>query len=177
MNFAPAPEATRAGRVGWVGVVLSILVIALGVVVIRDALVVGGYVDGETWLVPVIDGADGIEPSAATTAGGVVVALLGLWLVLVALGRRVRTRVPLDVPGTTIGVADVARLASSAASDVPYVLSAQSSARRSSVSVKVTALEGDDVDADVLAAVQQRLAPLAKPVTVHVSTRHVAGVR
>jgi len=177
MSFAPAPEATRAGRVGWVGVVLSTLVVALGVVVIRDALVIGGQIDGETWLVPVIDGTDGIEPSAVSTAVGVLVALLGLWLVFVALGRRVRTRVPLDVPGVTIGIADLASLASSAASDVPYVLSAHSSARRRSVSVSVTALEGDDVEADVLTAVQQRLDRLATPVTVHVSTRHVDGLR
>jgi hypothetical protein len=177
MSFAPAAPATRAGRVGWFGVVLSLLVTALGVVVVRDALVIGGQIDGTTWLVPVIDGADGLDPTTASTAVGVVVALLGLWLVFVALGRRVRTRLPLDVPGATIGVADVARLASSAASDVPYVLSAHSSARRTSVSVNVTALEGDDVDADVLAAVQERLARLATPVTVHVSTRHVAGLR
>ncbi|WP_426593589.1 DUF6286 domain-containing protein [Cellulomonas sp. McL0617] len=177
MSFAPAPAATRAGRVGRFGVVLALLVVALGVVVIRDALVVGGQIEGSTWLIPVVDGADGIEPSTASTAVGVVVALIGLWLVLVALGRRVRTRVPLDVPGATIGVADLARLASSAASDVPYVLSAHSSARRTSVSVSVTALEGDDVDDDVLAAVQQRLARLATPVAVHVSTRHVAGLR
>ena len=81
------------------------------------------------------------------------------------------------MPGATIGIADLARLASSAASDVPYVLSAHSSARRKSVSVSVTALEGDDVDAEVLAAVQERLTRLATPVTVHVSTRHVAGLR
>ncbi|WP_028049454.1 DUF6286 domain-containing protein [Cellulomonas sp. URHD0024] len=177
MSFAPAPAATRAGRVGWVGVVLSLLVVALGVVVIRDALVIGGQVEGETWLLPVIDDADGLEPSVASTAVGVVVALLGLWLVFVALARRVRTRVPLDVPGVTIGIADLARMASSAASDVPYVLSAHSTARRKSVSVSVTALEGDDVDADVRAALQERLSRLATPVTVHVTTRHVEGLR
>jgi hypothetical protein len=119
MSFTPAPAATRAGRVGWIGVVLSLLVVALGVLVIRDALIIGGQIDGDTWLVPVVDGTDGLEPSAASTAVGVVVALLGLWLVIVALGRRVRTRLPLDVPGVTIGIADLARLASSAATDVP----------------------------------------------------------
>jgi len=177
MSFAPAPAATRAGRVGWIGVVLSLLVVALGVLMIRDALIIGGQIDGDTWLVPVVDGTDGLKPSAASTAVGVVVALLGLWLVVVALGRRVRTRLPLDVPGVTIGIADLARLASSAATDVPYVLSAHSSARRKSVSVTVTALEGDDVEADVRTAVQERLARLATPVTVHVATRHVEGLR
>jgi hypothetical protein len=57
------------------------------------------------------------------------------------------------------------------------VLSAHSSARRKAVSVTVTALEGDDVEADVRTAVQERLARLATPVTVHVTTRHVEGLR
>src|SRR6218665_3180452 len=138
MSFAPAPPATRAGRVGWVGIVVAALVVALGVLVIRDALVLGGQVEGSTWLVPAIDATDGLEPSPALSAVGVVVALLGLWLVVVALGRRVRTRLPLDVPGVTIGVADLARLATAAATDVPYVLSAHSSARRKAVYVTVT---------------------------------------
>lgn len=177
MSFAPAPPATRAGRVGWIGIVLAVLVIALGVLVIRDALVIGGQIDGETWLVPLVDDTDGMEPSTVVSVVGGLVALLGLWLVLVALGRRVRTRLPLDAPGTTIGISDLARLASTSAEDVPYVLSAHSSARRKSVSVSVTALEGDDVDDAVRAAVQARLERLAVPVTVHVSTRHVAGMR
>jgi len=177
MSFAPAPAATRAGRVGWFGVVLAVVVVVLGALVIRDALVIGGQISGSTWLVPLVDDADGIEPSTAVSVIGGVVALVGLWLVLVALGRRVRTRVPLDVPGVTIGVADLARLASTTADDVPYVLSAHSSARRSSVTVTVTALEGDEVEAAVRDAVQERLARLAMPVTVHVVTRHVAGLR
>lgn len=177
MSFAPAPPATRAARVGWIGVLLSLVLVALGVLLIRDALVIGGQIHGSTWLVPLVDDADGLEPSTASTAAGVLVALLGLWLMVTALGRRRRTRVPLDVPGATIGIADLARLASSAAGDVPYVLSAHSSARRTSVSVSVTALEGDEVAADVQAAVQERLARLAVPVTVHVSTRRVEGLR
>jgi len=177
MSFAPAAPATRAGRVGWLGVVLSIVLIALGVLVVRDALVIGGQITGDTWLIPLVDGVDGVEPSTAVSVVGGLVALLGLWLVLVALGRRVRTRLPLDVPGVTIGVADLARLASTTAEEVPYVLSARSSARRSSVTVTVTALEGDDVESAVRDAVQQRLVRLATPVTVHVVTRHVTGLR
>ncbi|GEL94831.1 DUF6286 domain-containing protein [Cellulomonas composti] len=177
MSIAPAPPATRAGRVGWVGVVLAALVVALGVLVIRDALVIDGRIDGSTWLVPLVDSTDGVEPSPALTAIGCVVALLGLWLVVVALGRRVRNRLPLDVPGASIGIADVARLAAAAAESVPYVLSAESSARRTSVKVTVTSLEGDDVADEVRALVEQRLARLATPMTVRVENRHVAGLR
>jgi Family of unknown function (DUF6286) len=177
MSFAPAPAATRAGRVGWVGVVLSVLVIALGALVIRDALVLGGQIDGDTWLVPVVDGVDGTTPSTVISVVGGVVALIGLWLVFIALGRRVRTRLPLDVPGVSIGIADLARLASTTADDVPYVLSAHSTAHRRSVSVTVTSLEGDDVSEAVRSAVAARLARLATPVTVHVVNRHVTGLR
>ena len=108
---------------------------------------------------------------------GVVVALLGLWLVVVALGRRVRTR--LDVTsstGTTIGLDDAARLAASAADEVDRVLSARASASRRSVTVTVTTLEGDDVTDAVRAAVTERLAPLAQPLSVKVVSRVTAGL-
>ena len=81
------------------------------------------------------------------------------------------------MPGVTIGIADLARLASTTADDVPYVLSAHSSARRKAVTVTVTSLEGDDVEQAVRAAVLERLARLATPVTVHVVNRHVTGLR
>ena len=111
-------------------------------------------------------------PSALVAVVGVVVALLGLWLVVVALGRRVRTR--LDVTsstGTTIGIGDAARLAASAADEVDRVLSARASATRRSVTVTVTTLEGDDVTDAVRAAVTERLAPLVQPLSVKVVGR------
>lgn len=176
-GFAPAAAATRAGRVAWWSIALAVLVVALGVLVLREALVAAGTVQGEPWLAPAVDGADGITPSPLVVVAGVVLAVLGLWLVVVALGRRVRTR--LDVTsstGTTIGIADAARLAASAADEVDRVLSARASATRRSVTVTVTTLEGDDVTEAVRAAVTERLAPLAQPLPVKVVGRTTAGL-
>jgi hypothetical protein len=176
-GFAPAATATRAGRVAWWSIALAVLLVALGVLVLREALVAAGLVDGVPWIATAVDSADGLLPSPLVTVVGVVVALLGLWLVVVALGRRVRTR--LDVTssaGTTIGVGDAARLAASAADEVDRVLSAHASATRRSVTVTVTTLEGDDVSDAVRAAVSARLAPLAHPLSVTVVSRTSAGL-
>jgi hypothetical protein len=176
-RFAPAATATRAGPVGWWAIALAVLLVALGVVVVRDALVIGGRIEGEPWIPPVVDQLDGVRPSVGLAVVGAVVALLGLWLVVVALRRRVRTR--LDVassPGTTIGIGDAARLAASAAQDVDRVLSARASATRRSVTVTVTVLEGDDVTDAVRTAVTERLAPLVTPLSVKVLSRATEGL-
>ena len=171
-GFAPAAAATRAGRVAWWSIALAVLLVVLGALVLREALIAAGTVQGEPWLAPAVDSADGLAPSTVVTVVGVVVALLGLWLVVIALGRRVRTR--LDVTsstGTTIGISDAARLAASAADEVDRVLSARASATRRSVTVTVTSLEGDDVTEAVRAAVTERLAPLVQPLSVTVVSR------
>jgi len=176
-GFAPAAAATRAGRVAWWSIALAVLLVAAGVLLIREALVAAGTVDAEPWIAPAVDSVDGLAPSALVSVVGVLVALLGLWLVVVALGRRVRTR--LDVTsstGTTIGIGDAARLAASAADEVDRVLSARASATRRSVTVTVTTLEGDDVTDAVRAAVTERLAPLARPLSVKVLGRVAAGL-
>lgn len=176
-GFAPAAPATRAGRVAWWSIALAVLLVALGVLVLREALVAAGTVDGEPWLAPVVDGTDGVEPSTLVSVVGVVLALLGLWLVVVALGRRVRTRLAVtSSAGTTTGIGDAARLAASAADDVDRVLSAKASATRRSVTVTVTTLEGDDVSDAVRAAVTDRLSPLVQPLAVRVVSRVTAGL-
>jgi hypothetical protein len=176
-GFAPAAAATRAGRVAWWSIALAVVVVALGVLVVRDALVAADVVSGDPWLAPAVDQADGVGPSPLVAVVGVVVALLGVWLVVIALGRRVRTRLPVaSSAGTTIGIGDAARLAASAADDVDAVLSARASASRRSVTVTVTALEGDDVTDAVRAAVTERLSPLAQPLSVRVVSRVAAGL-
>ncbi len=176
-RFAPAAPATRAGRVGWWGVALAVVVVALGVLVVREALVAGGWISGEPWLAPAVDALDGVGPSVLVTVVGVLLALLGLWLVVSALAPRVRTRLPVTSSGgTTIGIRDAARLAAAAAEDVDRVLSARASASRRSVTVTVTVLEGDDVTDAVRAAVTDRLAPLVTPMSVRVASRVTAGL-
>jgi hypothetical protein len=163
--------------VAWWSIALAILLLALGVLVLREALVAAGRVDGEPWIAPAVDSADGLAPSPLVAVVGVLVALLGVWLVVLALGRRVRTR--LDVTsstGATVGLNDAARLAASAAEEVDRVLSSKASATRRTVTVTVTTLEGDDVTDAVRAAVAARLEPLVHPLSVKVVSRTTAGL-
>ena len=184
-TFAPARDATRAARAGWLGIVLAVLVVTLGVLCVRDALVADGRVDGRPWLAPAVDGLDGLGPSVAVAAAGVVVALLGLWFVLQAFGRRTRTRLPVSAAGSgdgrpsgvTIGVVDAARLARVAALDVDDVLDARATANRRTVTVTVTVPPGTQVDEPVRAAVAAQLAPLSAPLAVKVVSRVSEGLR
>ena len=176
-GFAPAAAATRAGRVAWWSIALAVLVVVVGVLVVREALIAAGTIDGEPWIAPALDRLDGVGPSAVVTVVGVLLALLGLWFVVIALGRRVRTRLAVtSSAGTTIGIADAARLAAAAADDVDRVLSARATATRRSVTVTVTTLEGDDVADAVRDAVTTRLAPLVHPLSVRVASRVTAGL-
>jgi hypothetical protein len=161
------------------GIVLAVLVVALGVLCVREALVADGRVDGTPWLVPAADALDGLAPSVAVAVIGAVVALLGLWLVLQAFGRRRRTRLPVSTAGAaaatstgvTIGVVDAARLARMAALDGDDVLAAHATATRRTVTVTVTVPPGAQVTGPVQAAVARQLAPLSAPPSVKVVSR------
>lgn len=177
-GFAPARDASRTARAGVLGVVLAVLVVALGVLCVREALVADGRIDGTPWLVPAVDQLDGLAPSVAVAALGVAVTLLGLWLVLQAFGRRRRTRLPVSTAGgvaapsgVTIGVVDAARLARVAALDVDDVLAARATATRRTVTVTVTVPPGAQVGGPVQAAVAHQLAPLSAPPSVKVVSR------
>jgi len=184
-GFAPARDATRTARAGWLGIVLAVLVVTLGVLCVREALVADGRLDGGPWLAPAVDAVDGLGPSVAVAAVGVVVAVLGLWLVLQAFGRRRRTRLPVSATGpvgggptgVSIGVVDAARLARVAALDVDDVLDARATANRRAVTVTVTVPPGVRVDDPVRAAVARQLAPLSDPLGVKVVSRVSEGLR
>ncbi|MDC7123124.1 hypothetical protein OMK64_16455 [Cellulomonas fimi] len=176
-RFAPARDASRSARAGVLGIVLAVLVVALGVACVREALVADGRIDGTPWLAPTVDRIDGLAPSVAVAAIGAAVALLGLWLVLQAFGRRRRTRLAVSTAGpgapsgVTIGVVDAARLARVAALEVDDVLAARAMATRRTVTVTVTVPPGAQVVGQVQAAVARQLSPLSAPPSVKVVSR------
>jgi hypothetical protein len=184
-RFAPAKDATSAGRVGWLGILLAVVAIVLGVLCVREALVAKGTINAKPWLARAADKFDGLAPSVGLAVLGVVVALIGLWLVVLAFWRRRRTRLPVSFPGAetrarsgvTIGVGDAARLARVAAEDVDEVLSAKSKASRRKVTVTVTAPEGVQVEPQVRAAVEEQLSPLSDPMAIKVVTKFSTELR
>jgi len=153
-----------------VGPVLAVLLVALGALLVREALVAGGVVGGSAWLPPAADALDGTAPGAAAVVAGVVAALVGLWLVVVALRRRTRRTLAVGT-SSYLGVRDVARLAAGAARDVDGVLDASADATRRRVVVRGRATSRDGVEEPVRAAVAHQLSALTTPPTIVVRLR------
>lgn len=165
-----APAPTGSGRIGVVGPVLALLLTALGALLLREGIVGLGWVAGRPWLDSAAGSLDGFAPPAWVVAAGVVVVLVGLWLLVTALGRRTRRTIAVTSrSGIHLGLRDVARLASGAARDVDGVVSVSTSATRRVVHVRVRALATERVQDEVTTAVRDQLAPLDPTPTVKVT--------
>lgn len=163
-----APQKTGSGPIGVVGPVLAVLLLALAVLLGREAAVGLGWLQGEPWLPSAAQALDGLGAQTWMIAAGIVVALVGLWLLVTALRPRSRKTLPVTAEtGVFVHTSDVARLASAAAREVDGVLSAKSSATRSSVAVHVEALS-PEVSSAVQQQVTDRLRALRSTVRVKV---------
>lgn len=165
-----APGASGSGRIGVVGPVLAALLLATGLLLLREALVVLGATSGAPWLPAAAEGLRGLGPAWWLVPAGVAVALVGLWLLVSALRPRSRRTLPLTSgTGVFLHTRDVARLASGAAREVDGVLSASATATRRTVSVKVHGTA--DVREEVTRAVTETLTPLRTTPRVDVRVR------
>ena len=166
-----ATQKSGAGRVGFVGPLMAVLLIAIGVVLLHDAVARIDSRPGRTWIAAVNDGLDGLTAEWWMIPVGVVIALAGVWLIVTALRPRSRrTLAVTSQTGVFLRTGDIARLASAAADDVDGVLAASSVAGRRKVTVSVES-DRDQVDQLVHDAVEQRLSALQKPPTVKVKVR------
>jgi len=158
--------------IGFVGPVLAVLTIALGLVLVRDALASAGVLPSDGWVLTVLAAMNGQTRTGWALAGGIVAALVGLWLIVIALRRRRRKALWLrKAAGVGIRPRDVARLARVAADDVDGVLDAKATAGLRNVNVDVRTT-GDPYTRDrVREVVTARLAALAKPPKVSVRAR------
>lgn len=171
-----AEERTGSGVVPVLGVVLSLCLLGLAVVLVRDALVLLGPLGGAPWLQTVVEVLRGTAPSTWMLPAGVALALLGLWLLTRAFARRRRSEVRLrSRTAVALRPRDVARLSSAAAREVDGVLRARTSASRRSVTVAVTTTGGESVTGEVQRAVTDRLAPLERSPSVRVRVEEGRG--
>jgi len=170
MNAAKTPVGP--GSISAVGLLLALLIVGIGVVGVQAALVAAGLLTGKPWLTWALERPNGLTPAGWMLAVGLVLALIGLWLLLTALRPRPRTAVFLRPR-------DLARLAVAAAQDVDGVQDAHASATRRKVTVRITSTagetDGDPVTDAVTATLTERLSALEKPVRVIVRT--VGGTR
>lgn len=164
------------------GILLAIVAIGLGVVGVHDALVrwtrSGSWdlitVHGATWTGAAIRWVGNLTPALWMTFAGAALALIGLWLVILALKpRRVRGVAVTSSTYMWVEQSGVGRLAVAAAAQVPGVRSARGSAGRRKVNVTVEAGSGDSqqLATSVRDAIAARLAPLTRTPKITVSVK------
>jgi len=160
------------GAVQVVGALLAVGMTALGVVAVRDALVAGGAVSGQPWLLGTLGRLDGTRPAAWALALGAALVLLGLWLARTALARRPSTGLALRArTGVFVDPRDVSRLAVSVAEDVDGVLHASGRCRRRRLAVAVRTTGDASTPDAVREALATRLAAFDPPLAVRVTAR------
>lgn len=170
--LAAAKTPVGPGLISGLGLVWALLLMGLGVLGVQAALVFAGLLTGTSWLTWVIEHLDGLTPAAWMLALGVVLVLLGLWLLYTAVRPRPRTAVALNATtGVFLKPRDVSRLAVAAADEVDGVQDAKASATRAKVTLRITGTGDPQIGERVKSAVDQQLAGLAKPVKVNVRTQ------
>ena len=179
----PVPEPTGAPPAVLPALLVGLVVLALGVAAVRDAVVTLGWVSGSPWSTPVLDALDaGVTRSPVVVVVGVVVALVGLWVLLRAVSRRPRTEVSLgEGIHAWLAPQHVARVAALTASDVDGVVSARARPGRGrrALTVRVVATEpaAAAVKASVRTAVDEALAGLDPTPRVRVRVSTLGGSR
>ncbi len=170
------PTATPAAA-PW-AVLLALVVLALGVVGIRDGLVAAGAFGGSSWTKNTANAIDGLTARTWMIPAGIGLAVLGLWWLLAALKPRKRTEISLSgTPGAWMRPGDLARLVQPTVENVEGVVSASTSATRRTVTVKATTTARDSaqVRTALTEAVGDRLAALRRAPRVKVKARYIGG--
>lgn len=154
----PQPRALPAA--GWLGPVLALALVALGVVAGQDSLArwkLAGL--RSSWLGSAFSSLDGLRAATWSVPVGVVLVLLGLALLLVALKPRRRTHVSVEGDADLwISPEALAAMARDAADGVPGIGRVTVNASRSAVRVRVASDRPDEVAGSVEEAVKSRLA-------------------
>ncbi len=174
VSVRPAPAPVAAAAASKVAVLLAILLAALGVVAVRDAVVGLGWASGATWLPAAADAIDGFEPVDWLTIAGVAVVLIGLLLIVLALKPRRRTAVAVSAQTPMYVTVDgIAALAGTAARDIAGVVDARatSSRRRVVVRCRVTRDDSGAMRTTISDAVTRSLSSLQNPPRVVIRTR------
>ena len=140
-----APVATAAAR--HLAVPLALVLLATGLIALREASVVLGWLPDASWLTEGLTAAEGLHSEWWMVPIGCVVALGGLWLVFTALRPRSKTAVAVDTASAVwMRPRDIARLASYAAGSVPgvEVLTSEATRRKVTLYVGLTAVQTVD---------------------------------
>jgi len=177
-RVARTPVAAPAAAA--VGIVVAVLFIGIGLVGVRDALVRVGVLGGRSWTGSAAGRVEGLTPGWWMVPAGIGAALIGLWLIVLAVKPRRRTAVLVSA-GCPVWIRprDIARIAAYTAGQASASLDASAAATRRAVTVTVTTIDADaeSVRHQVSDAVAVRLEALAEPPRIRVRPRVQAGTR
>lgn len=171
----PLPAASRPAAPGIArkaGLLVALLLVALGVAGIYDALVQGEVIDGRRLVEPLLEWLDGLERQDWMLPAGIAVAALGLLLVLAALWPRPHRSLPVAArTGVFATRGAVEELTVDSAAGHGGVLDASARARSRAVVVKVVTDGEPETAAEVRQSVTERLDRLARTPKVRVGAR------
>ena len=164
------------GAVTVVGLMLAVLVVALGVAGVHDALVAAGTAAGTPWIDAVVRPFNDLRPAVWLVPAGFTLVLSGLWLLSTALRPRRRTAIALNArTGVFLRPRDVAKLARNAAQGTDGVTSAKVTVGRRKIAVAARATTTEGMEQKITEAVTARLQALAKAPTVRVTVKTEGG--
>lgn len=179
---APLPRAKTPLGTGFepfLGVVWALIVVAIGVVGVRDALVSSGALSGRGWGEQAAANLDNRSPQVWIVPVGAALAVVGLLLIVAGLRHRPRKGIRLTATtGVYLSTGSVQRLAQAAASNVDGVDMTAVSATRRRVSIDATTLvtEPEETRRRIEAAVGGRLSALDTPPTIRARVQRAEGL-
>ena len=156
-------------------VLVSLVLVGVGVVGVRDALVTTGAIAGTPWMRTTADAVSGAVPTVAVLLAGVVGVLVGLWFVSTALRPRPRRGLAVDAASDVwVAPRDAARLTTAAVARVGGVTGTRVRASRSVVAVTVTGQTGEsDLSTPARDAAAAGLAGLTQPPRIRLRNKAV----
>lgn len=171
---AAGKQPVAAPAAGIVGAILSLGLIAAGVVGVHDAFVGAGWLDGQMWTKTAAEWVDGLTFAHWMIPAGIGAIIVGLWWLVTALKPRRKTAIPVDARTSVwIPPADVARICSVATEAVPGVLSTSTTASRKKVIVTstVTGADAAAIRIGIAESVRDSLSGLKSPPKITVRTK------
>ncbi|MCW2818661.1 MAG: hypothetical protein JWR42_1448 [Marmoricola sp.] len=158
LRAAKAPVGV--GSAPLVAQLLALLLIALGVVGVQEALVRSGAIHGSSWTGAAVSSVDGTRwTDPLVLAVGIVAVVLGLLMLPVGLLRRPRRSVALQAEtGVYLRTKDLAKIATAAVEGADAVTDVHVDARSRSLKVRATTVAAKDRNVEIARDLEGRLA-------------------
>ena len=172
-----AKQPVGSGRVAWIGQFFAVVLIVVGVIGLREAVLAAGWTSGSSWVDTVARRASsGFGHSTWLLPIGILGVLVGIALVVSGLRPRPKKTLALaSETGVFLTRRGIQNFVHRCADDVDGVTSVRVEASRRRVVLRVTATDPDSVRPAVEAAVDQGLRALARPPAVVVRARRDGG--